>query len=153
MACLCTLCTFTYCSHYRRRINVHKSVCRSSHKRIRLTDGHVVFCLIRKCYLAKTNNTDLVVLGSGRPLRQFIYNKDLARLIFWAIRDYAGSAPVILSGSEEVSIADVSLAVAEAFSFTGNIIFDTSKSDGQYKKTASNKKLMSYLPHFKLAST
>ena len=109
----------------------------------------MVPCLIHKCYLAKKNNTDLVVLGSGRPLRQFIYSKDLARLMIWAIRDYVESAPIILSGSEEVSIADVSLAVAEAFNFKGNIVFDTSKSDGQYKKTASNKKLMSYLPNFR----
>ncbi len=118
------------------------------HDNFSLTGGHVIPCLIHKCYLAKKNNTDLVVLGSGRPLRQFIYSSDLARLMIWAIRDYSESAPIILSGSEEVSIADASLAVAEAFSFTGKIMFDTSKSDGQYQKTASNKKLMSYLPHF-----
>lgn len=37
----------------------------------------------------------------------------------------------------------------EAFEFKGEVLFDTSKADGQYKKTASNKKLRSYLPDFK----
>ena len=119
------------------------------HDNFSLTGGHVVPCLIHKCYLAKKTNTDLVVLGSGRPLRQFIYSIDLAKLMIWAVLEYTECAPIILSGSEEVSIADVSLAVAKAFNFQGNIVFDSSQSDGQYKKTVSNKKLMSYLPDFK----
>ena len=122
------------------------------HDNFSLQNGHVLPCLIHKCYLAKKNNTDLVVLGSGQPLRQFIYSKDLARLMIWAVFNYNESAPVILSASREVSIADAAHAVAKAFHFTGNIVFDTSKSDGQYKKTVSNGKLMSYLPNFEFTS-
>lgn len=48
----------------------------------------------------------------------------------------------------EVSIADVAESIAAAFSFKGKLVFDTSKADGQYKKTASNAKMRSLLPDF-----
>lgn len=93
----------------------------------------------------------------------------------WVMREYHSPEPIILSVGEEdeVSIADVARAVAskskivsllraarpllllppqplptEAMKFEGNIVFDTTKSDGQYKKTASNKKLKELYPDF-----
>ena len=45
-----------------------------------IEDGHVIPGLIHKCYLAKKNGTDLTIWGTGKPLRQFIYSHDLARL-------------------------------------------------------------------------
>ena len=52
--------------------------------------------------------------------------------------------------AEEVSIADVGRSIAASRDdFTGEVVFDTSKSDGQFKKTASNAKLRSHLPDFK----
>jgi GDP-L-fucose synthase len=77
-------------------------------------------------------------------LRQFIFSQDLARLTIWVMRNYHSPDPIILSVGEEdeVSIADVAKYVAEAMDFQGNIVFDTTKSDGQFKKTANNKKLM-----------
>lgn len=94
---------------------------------------------------------EFVVFGSGKPLRQFIYSLDLARLIIWAMRSYESIDPLILSvdESDEVSIGQVAESVAKAFEFRGKLTFDTTKSDGQYKKTASNQKLRSFLPDFK----
>lgn len=115
-----------------------------------LEDGHVLPGLIHKTYEAKKNGTPLTIWGSGKPLRQFIYSNDLAKLIVWVLREYNEIDPIILSVDEEqeVSIKDVALAVAEAFDFKGEVIFDTTKSDGQYKKTASNEKLRKYKPDF-----
>ncbi|CAL1283764.1 unnamed protein product [Larinioides sclopetarius] len=115
-----------------------------------LEDGHVLPGLIHKTYEAKKNGTPLTIWGSGKPLRQFIYSNDLARLIVWVLREYNEINPIILSVDEEqeVSIKDAALAVAEAFDFKGEVIFDTTKSDGQYKKTASNEKLRKYKPDF-----
>lgn len=115
-----------------------------------LEDGHVLPGLIHKTYEAKKNGTPLVIWGSGKPLRQFIYSIDLARLIVWVLREYNEIDPIILSVDEEqeVSIKDTALTVAEAFDFKGEVIFDTTKSDGQYKKTASNQKLRKYKPDF-----
>lgn len=117
-----------------------------------------------------TENTEdkiFTVLGSGKPLRQFIYSLDLAKLIIWVLREYNSVEPIILSGrliqylivfyllllivfilvdeADEVSIIEVSETIAKAFDFKGKIVFDTTAADGQYKKTASNAKLRSYL--------
>lgn len=112
----------------------------------------MVPCLIHKCYLAKRDNTPFVVFGSGKPLRQFIFSKDLAKLMVWATCHYNEAEPIIFSPAEEVSIADVAQHIADAFDFTGEIVFDTQKSDGQYKKTVSNAKLRKHLPDLTFTS-
>lgn len=121
------------------------------HDNFELEDGHVLPGLINKVYCAKRDGTDFVIWGTGSPRRQFIYSRDLARLMIWVLRNYTEIEPIILSVSEEdeVSIKEAAEAVLKAADFKGNVIFDTSKSDGQFKKTASNEKLRSYLPDFK----
>jgi len=124
------------------------------HDNFSIQNGHVIPGLIHKCYLAKTNGTDFVIWGSGTPLRQFIYSLDLAELTVWVMRDYHSPEPITLSVDEaaEVSIKDVALAVAKAMKFEGNVVFDTTKADGQFKKTASNVKLRSLRPDYEFVS-
>lgn len=97
---------------------------------------------------------EFVVFGSGTPLRQFIYSLDLAKLFIWVLRSYDSVEPIILSVDEasEVSIAQLAQSIAKAFSFKGKIVFDTTKADGQHKKTASNKKLRGHLPDFQFVN-
>jgi len=111
-----------------------------------IEDGHVIPGLIHKCYKAKQDGTDFVIWGSGSPLRQFIYSEDLAELTVWTLREYDSIEPIILSVDEaaEVSIKEVAEMVAEAMEFKGKLVCDTTKADGQHKKTASNAKLRSY---------
>ncbi|XP_022238047.1 GDP-L-fucose synthase-like isoform X2 [Limulus polyphemus] len=124
------------------------------HDNFNLEDGHVLPGLIHKTYVAKKNGTPLEIWGSGKPLRQFIYSLDLARLMLWVLREYDEIEPIILSVDEkdEVSIKEAAEMVTEAFEFKGEVIFDTSRSDGQMKKTASNSKLRKYLPNFKFTN-
>jgi len=70
------------------------------------------------------------------------------------MREYHDPTPITLSvdEKEEVSIKDVALAVAKAMKFEGEVIFDTSKADGQFKKTACNKKLRGLRPDYKFTS-
>ncbi|KZC12256.1 PREDICTED: probable GDP-L-fucose synthase [Dufourea novaeangliae] len=116
--------------------------------------SHVIPGLMRRLYdLIKNGNTEdktFTVLGSGKPLRQFIYSLDLAKLIIWVLRGYDSVEPIILSvdESQEVTISQVAEAIAQAFDFKGKIVYDLSAADGQYKKTASNAKLRKYLPDF-----
>jgi len=119
-----------------------------------ITKGHVIPGLINKCYQAKQDNTPFCIWGSGTPLRQFVYSRDLAELTVWVTREYDEPDPIILSVDEddEITIKDVALAVAKAHNFEGKIEFDTSKSDGQYKKTACNKKLRKYRPDYEFTS-
>lgn len=111
-----------------------------------LDDAHVIPALIHKCFIAKRDGTDFIVSGSGQPLRQFIYSKDLAHLIMWALDSYDQAEPVTLCGGPEteVSIGQVAYEIAHALNFTGRIVFDTSQADGQYRKTASNARLRSF---------
>ena len=78
--------------------------------------------------------------GSGKPLRQFIYSKNLAELILWSLLEYNKSENIILSVGEndETSIREVAIEISKAFNYENNIIFDTQYSDGQYKKTSNN---------------
>lgn len=94
---------------------------------------------------------EFVVYGSGKPLRQFIYSQDLARLFIWVLKSYDSVDPIILSVDEsaEVSISTLAESIAKAFNFKGKITFDSTKADGQFKKTASNQKLRKLLPQFK----
>ncbi|KAF7727463.1 GDP-L-fucose synthase [Apophysomyces ossiformis] len=120
------------------------------HDNYSLEDSHVLPGLTHKCYLAKKNGTPFVVSGTGKPLRQFIYSRDLAKLFIWTLREYPEVDPITLSVGEEdeVSIKDVADAIVKALDFKGEYSFDTSRADGQFKKTASNAKLRKYLPDF-----
>jgi GDP-L-fucose synthase len=113
-----------------------------------LTHGHVMPMLIHKLYLAQQNNTDFVVWGSGKPLREFIYSKDIATLSEWAVNNYNDSEPIIFSTSYEISIIDLVDLLVKEFNFKGKVIFDKSKPDGQFRKPSDNSKLKSYLPNF-----
>jgi GDP-L-fucose synthase len=113
-----------------------------------LTHGHVMPMLIHKLYLAQQNNTDFVVWGSGNPLREFIFSKDVAKLSEWAANHYDESEPIIFSTSEEISIKDLVDLLVKEFNFKGKVTFDSSKPDGQFRKPSDNSKLKSYLPDF-----
>lgn len=114
-------------------------------------NSHVIPALIRKCHAAMNNGGDFVVWGSGRPLRQFIFSLDVARLFIWAYLHYDEAEPLILSPdeSQEVSIATIGQYVADAFGYFKPLMFDTKYSDGQFQRTVSNRKLMECYPDFK----
>lgn len=121
------------------------------HDNYDLEDSHVIPGLVHKCLLAKKNGTPFTVSGSGTPLRQFIYSRDLAKLFIWQLKEYPEIDPIILSVGEkdEITIKQVAEAIVKSVGFQGEVTWDSSKADGQYKKTASNDKLMKYLPDFK----
>jgi GDP-L-fucose synthase len=116
-----------------------------------LDDAHVIPALIHKCYLAKRDGVPLVVAGSGAPLRQFIYSRDLALLLIWTLEHYdaaadgdagAGAGTLILSvdPADEISIAAVVRHIADTIGLDNDIVYDTAQPDGQFKKTADNAK-------------
>ncbi|CCM05426.1 uncharacterized protein FIBRA_07643 [Fibroporia radiculosa] len=120
------------------------------HDNFDLEGAHVIPGLIHKCHIAKKNGTPFVVSGTGKPLRQFIYSNDLAKLFIWQLREYDDVEPVILSvgEGEEVSIKEVADAIVKAMDFKGEYTFDATRADGQFRKPASNKKLLSLMGGF-----
>ena len=113
-----------------------------------LDHGHVMPMLIHKLYLAKKNKTDFTVWGSGKPLREFIYSKDIAKIAEWALYNYEGTDPLIMSGDEEISIKELVGILVDEFKFKGKVIFDKTKPDGQLRKPSDNSKIKELLPDF-----
>jgi len=119
-----------------------------------LDDGHVIPALIHRCYINKQNKQDFEVKGTGKPLRQFIYSTDLAKLIIWTLDEYDKKESIILSVPEkdEVSIQYIAQLIAKCFDYEEKLTFNNSFSDGQYKKTACNDKLMQLIGEFKFTT-
>jgi len=130
-------------------VNVIPTNIYGPHDNFDIENGHVLPSLIHKCYLAKKNNTDLSIWGSGKPLREFIYSEDIGKLIVWALEHYNEPDPIIFSPSEEISIKELVGIIVDAVGFTGKVVFDATKPEGQYRKPTDNSKLRSYLPDFK----
>jgi GDP-L-fucose synthase len=114
-----------------------------------LEHGHVMPMLIHKLYLAKKNKTDFTVWGSGKPLREFVYSKDIAKVAEWALFNYEGTDPLIVSGDEEILIKDLVGLLVDEFKFKGKVIFDKTKPDGQLRKPSDNSKIKELMPDFK----
>lgn len=114
-----------------------------------LENGHVLPCLIHKMYLAKRDSTPMYVWGSGKPRREFIYSQDVADLTMWCLFHYDEPETIILSSGIEVSIQDVVTTLAEIMEFTGEIIYQSDKPDGQFRKPTDIAKIKKYLPEFK----
>ena len=113
-----------------------------------IINGHVIPSLIHKCYLARDNKTNFEIWGSGNSLREFIFSKDVAKLTEWVLENYEEDEPIILSTSEETSIKDVVYIIADLMNFKGNVIWDTTKPDGQFRKPSDNTKIKKYLPNY-----
>jgi GDP-L-fucose synthase len=114
-----------------------------------LTHGHVIPMLIHKLYLAQRDNTDFVVWGTGKSKREFIFSKDLGKMVEYVSTDYNEPVPIILSTSDEISIRDVVDVLVNAFNFKGNVVFDTTKPEGQYRRPSDNSNILRHLPNFK----
>jgi GDP-L-fucose synthase len=106
-----------------------------------LQTSHVIPALIRKCLDAKQQGYDhIIVWGTGKPTREFLYVEDAATGILLAGERYNGSEPVNLGSGSEISIWDLAHLVAETVGFTGMIVWDTSKPDGQPRRCLDTSK-------------
>jgi GDP-L-fucose synthase len=114
-----------------------------------LEDGHVLPSLIHKFHLADISGSDVTIWGSGSPLREFIFSEDVAKLTRILFDNYTEGTPVIISSGNEISIKGVVEIIAREFNFKGNIIWDTDKPEGQFRKPSDNSVIRSIAPDFK----
>jgi len=109
-----------------------------------LDSGHVIPSLIRKFHEAIINHKkEVVIWGSGKPLREFTFSRDAAKIILWLTENYDGEKPVNIGNPEQTSIENLALAIAREMKYSGMIRFDNTKPDGQYMKPSSNEFLRS----------
>ena len=99
------------------------------------SSSHVIPALIKKFYDAKKNgDPEVVVWGTGRATREFLYVADCAQGIVLATQLYDKSDPVNLGAGFEISILDLAAKIKKIIGFNGNIVWDSSKPDGQPRR-------------------
>jgi len=113
------------------------------HDNFNLEQSHVIPAIIRKVYEAKELNKEIVLWGDGSPLREFTYSQDLAKALIFLMEKYNGKDPINIGSSEEVSIKNVAEIIAEELDFKGEVIWDTTKPAGQFKKPSDKSKINS----------
>ena len=97
--------------------------------------SHVIPALIRKCVDAQDEGRDeVVVWGSGKATREFLFVDDAAEAIVLALQRYDKAAPVNIGAGFEISIRDLVEQIAELTGFQGRIVWDPSKPDGQPRR-------------------
>jgi GDP-L-fucose synthase len=100
-----------------------------------LENSHVIPALIRKMLEAEAGGQDEVVLwGDGSPTREFLYVEDCASALQLAAERYDGPEPVNLGTGEEISIRELATLIADETGFDGEIVWDTSKPNGQPRR-------------------
>jgi len=100
-----------------------------------LETSHVIPALIRKCIEAKERGEErIVVWGTGKPTREFLYVEDAAEGILLATERYNESEPVNLGSGMEISVEDLVHLIARLTGFEGEIVWDTGKPDGQPRR-------------------
>jgi GDP-L-fucose synthase len=98
-------------------------------------NSHVMPALIKKCVDAKRNGEDhITVWGDGSPTREFLYVEDAAEGILLAAERYDESEPVNLGSAFEISIKDLVELIARLAGFSGKILFDHTKPNGQPRR-------------------
>lgn len=100
-----------------------------------LETSHVIPALIRKSVEATARgDQQMVAWGDGTPTREFLYVDDAAAGIILAAERYNQSDPVNLGSSYEISIKDLWTMIAKFSGFTGEVVWDTSKPNGQPRR-------------------
>jgi GDP-L-fucose synthase len=100
-----------------------------------LETSHVIPALIRKMVEAQERGEREVVLwGTGEPTREFLYVDDCVEGILAATERYDGAEPVNLGTGEEIRIKDLAELIGELTGFEGELVWDTSKPDGQPRR-------------------
>jgi GDP-L-fucose synthase len=97
--------------------------------------SHVVAALIRRFHEAKLSGaSNVVVWGTGTPLREFLYVEDLADACIYLMKNYSGDQLINIGTGEDISIAEFTRVVATVVGYAGEVSFDPSRPDGTPRK-------------------
>jgi GDP-L-fucose synthase len=107
-----------------------------------LNNSHVLPALIRKAHVAKkAGHTEMILWGSGSPLREFLHVDDLADAVIFLTRVHNGPEPVNIGSGHEISIGELAKLVCRIVGFEGKLVLDSSKPDGTPRKLADTTRL------------
>jgi len=107
-------------------------------------NSHVIPSLIMKFHNAKIKNISSVVLwGTGKARREFIYVDDIARAINLLMNTYRSPETINIGSGEDITIFDLARMVKKIIGYKGKIMFDTSKPDGMIRRILDSSKIQS----------
>jgi GDP-L-fucose synthase len=136
------LCQAYYKQHGRKFISVMPTNLYGFGDNYHPENSHVLPGLIRRFHEAKENSKkEVVIWGSGRPLREFMFADDLGAACFFLMQNYEEPGIVNIGTGEEVTILELAKIVAEVVGFHGEISFDRTKPDGTPRKLMDSTKL------------
>ena len=105
-------------------------------------NSHVMAALIRKVYVARQSRAEeVIVWGSGAPLREFLHVDDLGSAIEFLLTNYDSDEPINVGTGKEISIADLARLITNQLGYRGRLVFDRSKPDGTPRKVLDSSKL------------
>ncbi len=105
-------------------------------------NSHVLPALLRRFHEAKIENRpEVVIWGSGRPLREFMFSDDLAEACVFLMEQYEDPALINVGTGEEVSILELANLIGEVVGYSGKITFDPGKPDGTPRKLMDSSRL------------
>ncbi len=105
-------------------------------------NSHVMAALIRKFCIGKKNNLkEVIVWGSGKPLREFMHVDDFAEAMAKIIKKYDKIDPINVGSGQEISILNLAKKISKAVDFKGKIIFDKKYPDGTPRKVLNISKI------------
>jgi GDP-L-fucose synthase len=100
-----------------------------------LEQAHVIPAMIRKYLEAQeAGRPTMTAFGTGQPTRDFVYAGDVGKTVPWFLAHYESSEPVNISAGRRISIRELAETVRRVTGFSGEIVWDTSKPDGQMDK-------------------
>lgn len=98
-------------------------------------NSHVMPALIRRFHEAKVNNAkEVVVWGSGKPLREFLYSEDMADACIYLMENYEGNDFFNIGTGKEITIKGLAELIKEVAGYEGEIVWDGTKPDGTPRK-------------------
>ncbi|EEF38575.1 putative GDP-L-fucose synthase 2 [Ricinus communis] len=106
-------------------------------------NSHVLPALMRRFHEAKANGAkEVVVWGTGSPLREFLHVDDLADAVVFLMERYSGIEHVNVGSGKEVTIKELAEQMREVVGFQGQLVWDSSKPDGTPRKLMDSSKLL-----------
>ncbi|OGR43269.1 MAG: GDP-fucose synthetase [Elusimicrobia bacterium GWA2_61_42] len=103
--------------------------------------SHVIPALIKKCVEAVSSGAkEITVWGTGKATREFLYVEDCAEAIVLATEKYNSPDPVNIGAGFEITIKDLVELIAKLTGFTGKLVWDSSKPDGQPRRMLDTSK-------------
>ena len=112
-------------------------------------NSHVLPALIRKFHEAMVNSSsEVIILGTGSPRREFLFSDDLANACFFLMHNYDDPGFINIGTGHDITIKELALLIQKVVGFEGELVFDTSQPDGTPRKLMDVSKLNSKGWHY-----